>query len=331
MEVRRGEMVESVHEGDIAVVHRSGRLMWYLGDPHLVTFARSAAKPWQVVPLIESGAADAAAMSDEELALACASHSGEPMHVEKVLALLQRVGLGVEALRCGVHPPYSSAAYESLLQCGEPLTAAHNNCSGKHAAMLVLAAHLKADLERYSMSGHPVQTLILRAVSELTEVAPPDIALGTDGCGVPVFALPLARMALAYAKLADPSGEPEPRQSALQRISRAMTTHPEMVGGTDRFCTVLMQAGAGRIIGKLGAEGVYCVGLPELGLGLALKVADGHPRASYPAVVEALRQIGVLSETDLATLSAFHHPVLKNHQGTIVGDLRPVFQLHRAI
>ncbi len=331
VEVRRGGIVESRHFGDLAVVDRQGKLLWYAGDPYRVTFARSSAKPWQTVPLIESGAADAFQMTAEEIALACASHSGEEQHVGRVLAFLERIGVAPEKLQCGAHAPYHTASYEELLRSGREIAAVHNNCSGKHSGMLALAKHLGADLDTYLNLEHPVQQRILAAVSELCEIRKQDIAIGIDGCGVPVFGMPVIKMALAYAKLADPSGLPEARQAALTRIRQAMLSHPNLVAGTERFCTALMEAGGGVVIGKAGAEGIYCVGLPEAGVGLALKIDDGNARAAYPAVVEALSQTGLVSERVVESLRAFHKPELKNHKGTVVGEIAPVLRLHKVV
>ncbi len=331
VEVRRGGIVESRHFGDVAVVDVQGKILWYVGDPFRVTFARSSAKPWQAIPLVESGAADAFQMSDEEIALACASHSGEVAHVDRVLAFLGRIGLSPGQLQCGAHAPYSAAAHEELLRSGQSPTPVHNNCSGKHAAMLAMAKYMDADLDDYLNPSHPVQQQILQAVSEMCEVAPEDIVIGIDGCGVPVFGLPVARMAHAFAKLADPSHLPEPRQTAVRRIAHAMMTHPHLVAGTDRFCTSLMQAGNGAVLGKVGAEGIYCAGIPGIGIGLAVKVDDGNPRAAYPTVVEAMRQAQLVSPQVLERLVSFHKPSLTNHKGTVVGEIVPVFRLKKTL
>jgi L-asparaginase II len=327
VEVVRGPLVESRHYGDVAVVDRSGQVLWAVGDPERVTYARSAAKPLQALPLVESGAADHFRMTSEELALACASHSGEEVQAERVRALLQRIGIDESYLRCGVHPPYHVPSYEQLLRAGSAPGAIHNNCSGKHAGMLALAKYLGADLEGYLDMEHPVQRQIRDAVAEVCEVAADKLAIGIDGCGVPVFGMPIRNLALAYAKLADPSGLPARRAEALRRLYDAMTRHPELVAGTERFCTALMQAGRGDVVGKVGTEGVYCVGLREKGWGICVKVDDGNARAAYPTVVETLRQLGVLSPDQLVELSTFLHPELRTHQGTLVGHIRPVFTL----
>lgn len=327
VEVLRGSLVESRHSGDIALVDSTGKLLWSVGDPGRVTYARSSAKPLQALPLVESGAADYFGMSDEEIALACASHNGEPAHVERVAQFLTRIGITPDRLRCGVHPPYYGRAYEDVLRSGNDVTAVHNNCSGKHAGMLAMAKFLGADLDTYQQQDHPVQRQILTAIAELCDLSTDDVVLGIDGCGVPVFGVPLAKLAMAFAKLASPAGLTEPRATALRRIAQAMIRHPHLVAGTDRFCTTLMVAGQGSIVGKAGAEGVYCAGLLNHGVGLCVKIDDGNSRAAYPSVVEALAQSGLVDAAVIEQLLPVHRPELRNHQGTLVGQLRPVFQL----
>ncbi len=327
IDVWRGNLVESRHHGDIAVVDLNGRVLWSLGDPGRVTYARSSAKPWQAIPLVESGAADHFGMSGEELALACASHNGEATHVNQVRAFLERIGVAESALQCGAHPPYHTASYEEALRSGEEITAVHNNCSGKHSAMLALAKYLDADLDTYLDLTHPVQQRILAAVSEMTVVAQDDIQIGVDGCGVPVFGLPIANMALAFAKLARPDNESATRRQTLTRLRDAMLAHPHYVAGTGRFCTSLMERAGGTVVGKAGAEGVYCAGLVEHGIGICVKVDDGNGRGSYPAVVETLAQTGLVSSSVIEALESFHHPTMKNHQGTVVGRVEPNFRL----
>ncbi|WDM02774.1 asparaginase [Alicyclobacillus cycloheptanicus] len=313
--------------GDIALVDRAGRLLASVGDGERVTYARSSAKPLQTLPLVESGAADAFAMSDEEIALCCASHSGEEMHVTKVRAFLNRIGVPESALQCGVHPPYHQPSYEALLRSGTQVSAIHNNCSGKHAGMLALAKFLGADLDTYLDVNHPVQQAVLSVVREVCDLDESQLVLGTDGCGVPVFGMPIRNLALAFARFADPEDMPDGRARAMRRIARAMMSHPHLVAGTDRFCTALMQAGQGTLLGKAGAEGVYCVGIAPQGFGLCVKVDDGNARAAYPSVVEALRQAQVVDKDVIDALASFHRPQLKNHQGTVVGSLQTAFTL----
>ncbi|MCL6444576.1 MAG: asparaginase [Alicyclobacillus sp.] len=330
VEVVRGGLVESWHNGDLAVVDTQGNVVWSVGDPDRIMYARSSAKPLQALPLVESGAADAFKMTSEELALACASHNGEAEHVDRIRAFLKRIGVDESHLHCGVHAPHHTDTWEAMLRRGEQAVALHNNCSGKHAGMLAMAKYLGADLDGYLSPDHPVQQEILRVVSEVCEVTRDHIHLGIDGCGVPVFALPLRKFAMAYARFANPDGQPQRRAEAMNRIARAMMAHPHLVAGTERFCTALMTVGNGRLLGKAGAEGVYCVGLLGTGHGICAKVDDGNSRGVYPAIVEALSQIGVLTTSEREALTSFHNPILKNHQGMVVGEIRPVFKLRQA-
>ncbi|WP_026962119.1 asparaginase [Alicyclobacillus herbarius] len=327
VEVWRGPLVESRHRGDVVVVDDTGQVVYACGNPDHITFARSTAKPLQVVPLLETGAAEAFALTDEEIALCSASHSGEPSHVGVVRGLLARAGIPETCLQCGVHPPYHTPTYEQVLRSGESLNPLYNNCSGKHAGMLVLAKHLGADFDTYLHPDHPVQRKVKEVVADLTEVEANQIAIGIDGCGVPVFGLPLKNLALAYAKLARPDKLSRTRAAALRRIRDAMMSYPHHVGGSERFCTELMAVAPGEIVAKVGAEGVYSVGLPKLGLGMAVKIEDGNARAAYPTVVEALSQMQALAPTVLSKLEAFWHPVLKNHRGIVVGRIVPDFRL----
>lgn len=327
VEVTRGSIEESNHYGDVAVVDSDGNLLWHVGDPNRVMFARSSAKPLQAIPLVESGAADFFQMTNEEIALVCSSHSGEAVHVETISKFLNRIGISSEKLACGLHAPYHLETHQSLLRSGQPITTLHNNCSGKHAGMLAYAKFINADLDHYLDPQHPVQQSILQVVAEMTGVPQTEIVLGTDGCGVPVYALPLKQYAYAYAQLIDPKQLPSPRREAVERIARAMREHPYLVAGENRFCTRLMEACEGDVLGKVGVEGVYCVGVESKKIGICVKIDDGNGRASDTVLVEVLKQLGAVPNTILDTLQEFHHKVLKNHAGTIVGEIHPVFTL----
>ncbi len=327
--VTRGELVESRHAGDIAVVDSAGRVVASVGDPRVVTFWRSSAKPVQTLPVITSGAADRFKFTDEELAVMAASHDGEDRHVWAVRSILGKIGLTEKALKCGAHLPYNKAAAVRLERAGELPTDIHNNCSGKHAAMLSMAVHLGFDTERYYEPEHPVQKMILDIVSRWTGVPADQIILGTDGCGVPVFGLPLAAMALPYARLVRPVGMPREEARAAERLTRAMQAYPAMVGGTGRFCTDLMRELRPEVIGKVGAEGVYCMGIRSRGLGVALKVEDGRERAANPAALEVLRQLRVADPASIPGLSRHWRPPVENHRGEKVGEIVPVFELKR--
>jgi L-asparaginase II len=335
VEVWRGQMVESCHRGHVAAVDGDGRLVARLGEPETVTYLRSSAKPFQALPLVASGAADRFGFGPREIAVACGSHSGEPVHEEVVAGMLKKIGLGESALKCGTHEPFSPEATRELRRRGERPRVLQNNCSGKHAGMLALALHLGAPVETYDRPDNPVQRAILRAVAQFSALHEGEIAAATDGCGVPVFALPVRAMALMYARLVAPgAGLDDAAGAAASRIVAAMTGAPEMVGGTrERLDTEMMRVTNGRIVSKIGAEGVYTVGvLPcerfPRGLGLALKIEDGEDRRARPTVViESLRQLGALDAGASAQLEPYASFPIRNHSGEVVGGVRAAFEL----
>ena len=335
VEVWRGPIVESRHRGHLIAVDGAGKIVASLGSPETVTFLRSSGKPFQAIPLVVSGAPDRFGFSEPEIAIACGSHSGEPVHVETVQSMLRKAGLEEGALKCGVHVPFSADAARELARTGQRPSLLQNNCSGKHAGMLALARHVGAPTESYDEVGNPVQEAIAKTVSQFSDVPLSEIAIGIDGCGVPVFGIPVQAMALMYARLVAPSETFDAAtRNACERIVQAMIAYPEMVGGSkDRLDTELIRAGRGRLISKIGAEGVYTVGvLPSQqwpkGLGLAVKIEDGDDqRARPPAVIEALRQLRVLSDSDLSALSAYAPTLITNRRGERVGEVRAAFSL----
>jgi L-asparaginase II len=322
--VIRGDTVESAHRGHLIVINGSGEAVVSIGDPKAVTFFRSAAKPFQAIPCITSGAADAFNFSEEEIALACASHSGESRHVRIAGLMLERIGLNEAHLHCGSHLPFYEKEAERMLRAGEYATQLHNNCSGKHAAMLAVAKHIEADIGTYELLENPVQQKILNAVSQFSEIPVNKIHLATDGCVAPNFALPLQAMATAFMNLIRPERFDQETRSAAERIVSAMLNHPELIGGSERLDTMLMQAAEGRIISKVGADGVWlCAVLPSekypTGLAIALKIEDGDDRRARPVIaVEVLRRLGILSAKDLADVSPMP---LKNRRGDVVGSV----------
>jgi L-asparaginase II len=335
VEVWRGPIVESRHRGHLVAIDGEGQTVAALGAPRTQTYIRSSGKPFQAIPLVATGAADRFEFTESEIAIACGSHSGEPIHTETVRSMLGKIGLDDSALKCGVHEPFSAEVTRELASEQQSPNVLQNNCSGKHAGMLALAIHLGAPTETYDTPTNPVQQMIGETVARFSDVPLDQISIGTDGCGVPVFGLPVEAMALMYARLVKPPASfDEPTTKACQRIVRAMMDFPEMVGGTeDRLDTELIRAGAGRLISKIGAEGVYTVGvLPcerwPRGLGLALKIEDGDDRrARPPAVIEALRQLDVLNETELKALGAYAPTIIINRRGDRVGEARAAFKL----
>ncbi len=320
--VIRGETVESIHRGHFIVIDGEGKTIASAGDPTTVTFFRSAAKAFQAIPFITSGAADAFGYTEDEVALAVASHSGEKIHVEIAARMLEKAGLSESDLRCGTHRPFNETESHRMLAAGETPTQLHNNCSGKHTAMLAFAKHIGADIGTYDSMENRIQKRILRCVSDFTGTPENEIAIGIDGCAAPNFALTVAAMARSFANLIKPSGFPEPTKTACSRIVSAMLKYPELIGGTDRLDTILMKAANGAIISKVGADGVWLCGvLPSeswpSGLGIALKVEDGDDHRARPAVaVDILRQLKILSSDSLIALSPMP---IKNRRGDNVG------------
>jgi L-asparaginase II len=319
--VRRGARVESEHRVAYAVADSGGRLLGGAGDLDREIFPRSAIKPLQALALVESGAGDRFAVSERELALACASHSGEPEHVRLVQGWLARLGLDPSALECGVHPPLHGPSAQRLAAAGRPPERIHNNCSGKHAGMITVARHLGAPIAGYSRPDHPVQRLIADILRDMTGLAALP-APAIDGCGVPTWPVPLGRLATALARFAHPVALPTRRAEACARLQAAIMARPPLVVGTDRACTEIMTL-APQVLVKTGAEGVYAACLPERRLGLVLKVEDGAGRAAVVALLALLRALGALDAKAAAALAGRMQPELRNHAGVVVGRVEP--------
>ena len=335
VEVWRGPIVESVHRGHLAAVDGDGKTVAELGSPEMVTYFRSSSKAFQAIPVVTSGAADASGFTEKEISLACGSHSGEPMHVETARAMLDKIRLDESDLKCGAHEPFSVEVTRELIRTGQEPSVLQNNCSGKHAAMLGFAKYLGAPTANYYEWDHPVQQAVAKVLSHFCDMPIDQMKIGIDGCGVPVFGVPVRSMALGYARLISPDERFDPAtRDACRHIVDAMIKFPEMIGGSkDRLDTELIRAGKGRLISKIGAEGVYTVGVlpcPEWpkGLGVALKIDDGDDRrARPPAVIEALKQLNVLADDDLAALSQFAPIPITNRRGECVGEVRAAFNL----
>ncbi len=332
IEVRRGGLTESLHHAAVAVVRPDGTLLAWLGDPGLVTYMRSSAKPFQAIPVVESGAFDHFGFDERELALICASHSGQPMHTQLAQRMLDTIGMTVDDLRCGVHPPTHSPSAQALRASGHAPTAIHNNCSGKHSGMLALSKFLGAADRDYREVDHPVQQRNLAALADLAGVSVSSIHTAVDGCSVPTFALPLHAAARAFARLLDPAGLAPDRVQAIERIVPAMQAHPELVAGDDRFDTWLMSSIPG-VVSKGGAEGYQglAVRRGDDVYGVVTRVADGDVsgRAGPVLVVETLRQLGLLNDASPAFLDRWQRGAIRNRHGTAVGEVVPAFTLQR--
>lgn len=321
IEVTRGVLVESIHNIHWVVADASGKVVESSGVIDTPVYLRSSTKPFQAIAVLVSGAADAFGLTDAEIAIIGGSHHGEPAHLEAVTSILDKSGIPVEALQCGIHAPVNSEAAKTLRARGEKPGVLHANCSGKHAGMLALARHLEAPLETYLDRDHPTQKLVFHTYGAVFGQDPEAIPFGWDGCGLPAAAVDLKRAAMGFARFASSDQLPNLHKQAATRLRTAVWKHPIMVNGVEGFDTQVIQASP-RLVVKNGAEGVFCAGDAVTGLGLALKVADGAYRAVPPAATELLRRLGWLNETALQKLEAFRTPEIKTLAGRSAGVIR---------
>jgi L-asparaginase II len=336
-ETTRGEAVESIHYGSIAVVDAHARLVAWYGDPQVVTFLRSSAKPLQALPFIEHGGQAAFGLTLREISLICASHSGTDEHVAVLRSIQAKVDLQESNLMCGFDPPLHKPTLEAMRLRGEGISPNRNNCSGKHTGMMAHARLHGWSIKDYINPNHPVQREILQTFAEMCGLEPDQVRHGTDGCSAPNFAVPLRNAALAFARLADPVELSPARADACRTITTAMTSHPDMVGGPDSFDTLLMQATGGRIVCKGGAEGYQALGLlpgasgpKSPAMGIALKISDGDQRGQvrHAVALEILRQLGAITQTELEALANFRPSIpLYNLRELLIGEARTSFQL----
>lgn len=337
VEVTRGPIVECVHFGSFVVVDPSGKVVASAGNPEMVTYLRSSAKPFQVLPFVEQGGVDHFGLSERELAILCASHHGTDDHVSVLQSIHHKIGVNADDLLCGMHTPGDTATAERMLKNGEINSPLRHNCSGKHSGMLAACKLRGLPTEDYINPSHPVQQTIFMTFSEMTGVPVNEFAMGIDGCSAPVFAVPMRAAAWAFAKLADPSALPEPRQSALRRIFKAMTDHPDMIAGPGSFDTTLMTVGKGKILTKGGAEGYQAIavlpgacGPDSPAYGICIKIADGDSlnRGRTTVAVEILRQLGAFSTAQLKELDAYTKRPQYNWRHFEVGEIRPCFKIN---
>jgi L-asparaginase II len=315
----RGDEVESRHRVHAAVVGDGDSMIAAARETSVVSSWRSCAKPFQIMPLVESGGFDELRWGDDQLALSCASHGGEPEHVALAQQMLSDIGLEEGDLACGPHDPLSSRGLKLLRESGARLTRLHNNCSGKHAAMLARAQTSDWPTYGYERRDHPVQRCCLQSVAAWSGLGENEIGQAVDGCGVVAFALPLENMARAWSRLARAVRD---RDEVPTRVVHAMRTRPFLIGGTDRFDTVLIEETDGRVVAKIGAEGVHSVAVPEQGIGFAVKVEDGAMRAQFPAVLRILQLYDVLPEVLPPRLEEFIRRPVRNTRGETVGEIR---------
>lgn len=328
-EVRRGGFLESVHKGCIAVVNARGELLHYAGDPHFWTFTRSTLKPFQAIPFVHAGGPAHFGFSARELALMCASHSGEPVHTDIVQAILHKAGCSERDLQCGCHVPIVYAGANQPLPPGLAVSQVHHNCSGKHAGFLAYCRQHGLDIHAYLKPEQPLQQAVRESVAYFSGVAPHALRIGIDGCSAPNYAVPLSRLAYAYARFAQAAPDPHYGKSA-SILFEAMAANPELVSGTGRSDLAISRAGRSGWVAKAGAEGVQAIGVRSAGLGIAVKILDGNARALSVIVVAVLRQLGLLSARDEIAMQDLAHPSVLNCNGLAVGEIRAVFKLRRS-
>lgn len=333
VEALRGGQVESVHYAAAAVVDHHGHVVASLGDPDHVTFSRSSLKPLQALATVMQGFPERFGLGERHLALACASHSGEPKHVRAAQEILNAIKAGVDDLQCGAHIPIYFKADEGAIPPKSDFSAIHNNCSGKHSTMLALAQILGESSSAYLKYDGRVQTVIRDMICEIAGVDPATIEWGVDGCSAPNYAMPLSALATGFARYAWAVSQPPETLSEAQKagakIARAMMKHPDMVSGVGRFDLQLVEAAQNTLFSKTGAEGVECVGIPAKGWGVAVKIADGNSRAIGPLVVSILAELGVIDKDPIARLETVVRPRIKNVRGTETGEMRCVARLKR--
>jgi L-asparaginase II len=333
----RGELVESIHSGAIAVVDKQGQLFASFGDPELVAYLRSSSKPIQALPLIELGGAEHFNLTRHEISLMCASHRGMDIHVEVLEGLQKKIGISESDLLCGTHPITDRPTAEALILRGEQPGQNRHNCSGKHTGFLAQAILREKSIENYIDIKHPVQQLVLKTFAEMVHLPEEEVFIGIDGCSVPVFGVPLRNAGWGFASLCDPTDLDPVRAKACKKIVEAMTYAPEMVSGPGQFDTELMKVGKGKIIAKGGAEGYQSIGiLPGAfaenspALGIVFKIADGDSlnRARPLVGIEILKQLGVLDEEQIQSLAGFYTRPIQNWRKLDVGQLKPIFTLN---
>jgi L-asparaginase II len=325
----RQDTIESIHHGAIVVVDSAGELKYSVGDPSFVTFLRSSAKPLQAIVVVESGAAEAFGLSQQEIALISGSHNGERKHVKLVQSILKKIGLNRSHLQCGTHVPHYYTAF-GFVPPKKRFSPLQHNCSAKHAGMLAICVYEGWNIKNYLKPRHPVQRLILKKISELCEYPERKIKIGVEGCGVPTHAFPLKNMAIGFSKLGSFRAKRKLTFQSLQVVADSMWRYPEMVSGKGRLDYHLAISSEGNIMAKAGAEALHCALILDKGYGLAVKILDGSRRALAPASIEVYRQLGILGESQLRQLSDFFSPSVLNHQKKRVGFLKAKFKLKRA-
>ena len=322
----RAGHIENIHRGDFVVVNCDGKIIDSIGNAHLPMFWRSAAKPFQALAFVKNGGLDTYNISEEELAILVSSHSGEKNHVALVKGILNKLGLTEDDLECGVMRPLNGKAFKELIKAGEPVTQIHNQCSGKHAQIMALSIMLGVKVKGYSLPEHEAEKIIFKHVAMASKMPEDKLEIGIDGCGVPVFYLPIYNMALAYARLSTPAkGDWNEYETAATKIRNAMSKYPQVISGTGRIDCAISEVSNSRIIGKMGSDAVYCIAVKDENMGITFKIEDGDYAAVTPMVIAILKYLNLLTKDEAAELDKQFPPILKNHRGDIIGTIEAVF------
>ena len=322
----RAGHVENIHRGDVVVVNCDGKIVSSIGNPHLPMFWRSAAKPFQALAFVKNGGLEQYNITEEELAVLVSSHSGEDNHVALVRSILKKIGLTEDDLECGVLRPVHGKTFKRMVKNDEPITQVHNQCSGKHSQIMALAIMLGVPVKDYIKPDHPAQQVIFKHVAMASKMPEDKLEIGIDGCGVPVFYLPLCNMSLAYARLSTPDkGDWGEYETAARKIRDAMSKYPQVVSGTGRIDLAVNEVTHGRIIAKVGADAVYCLAVKDQSLGITFKIEDGSLQAVTPMTIALLKHLDLLSKDEFEQLNQKFPPVLKNHRGDVIGTIEAVF------
>lgn len=329
IKVYRGDYLESTHQIHIAVVNNEGDLIYSYGNPTKEIYARSSLKPFQAINILDSGAYETFNFTKRNVAVCCASHSAENIHREEVSSILHKINLNSNVLKCGSHPPRNPEVFKEVIAEDMLDNAVIHNCSGKHVGILASCVATGNDIDTYDEHDHPLQMKIKEALAHVTRLDVAEITEGVDGCNLPTHRLPLTNLAIGYSHLANSKNAPAEYKDTLQIIRDSMIAYPELVAGTDRFDTDLMRAGKGRIVSKMGAEGIQCVGLTESGIGIAIKVDDGNERAASVAILQVLKELNFVDDLFYDTMKKYSRPTLLNASGNEVGYITSDFDLSK--
>lgn len=326
----RSGRIESLHDGYICVTDAEKNIIYSIGNPNAGIFLRSSGKPIYAVALANSGALDRFDLSLKEFAITCSSHEGQAFHRKIILSILKKIGLSEKDLDCGHKYPESQKVHDALVMLCKRPTPIFSNCSGKHTGLLTLCQYYNYPVKDYIKADHPINNLIKRTMAELLECDENEVITGTDGCTLPTYFLTLHQTSWLYARIARGSEGNDKYSKSFGLIQEAMRTYPRVIRGDDTFCTDLIEYTKGRAIGKIGAEGIYCISVPEKQLGVCIKMSDGHPWSSFPVAVRVLEELDVLNSKAIRKLEKWALPQIKDDKGNILGYIHPTFSLTRS-